>query len=239
MKNRIEIKAEAKSIVARAKVSPLLISAIVILINWILNNITPANTYFDIFWDEMDLAMAQGEQYVSSQLPVPTLPETFFMILAPLIITVLSAGYYSYCMGIRHGREMTASSLLDGLGIAGKVIWCDILISIRVFLWSCLLVVPGIIAIYRYRFAVYNLISNPSLSASQAISLSSRQTHGMKWDLFVLDLSFLGWNILAALTLGILNIWVLPYTTLSDLGYYENAQMRMREDASPSADPFA
>ena len=144
-----------------------------------------------------------------------------------LLIMVLTAGYYSYCMGIRKGWRMEYSSLLDGFGIAGSVIWCRILMAIKIFLWSLLFVIPGIIAAYRYRFAVYNLLhTDQPISASEAIAMSCKQTQGMKMDLFVLDLSFLGWEILSALTLGILHVWVLPYLTLSDLGYYEQAQMR-------------
>ena len=86
---------------------------------------------------------------------------------------------------------------------------------------------PRIIAAYRYRFATYNLLVDPSLSASEAIRLNCEQTRGMKWDLFVLDLSFIGWSILASLTLGLLNIWLLPYMTLCDLAYFEESQRRL------------
>ena len=90
-----------------------------------------------------------------------------------------------------------------------------------------LFVIPGIVATYRYRFAYYNILTDSSLSAGEAIRLSCQQTAGMKGDLFVLDLSFLGWAILSWLTFGLLNIWLMPYMTLSDLAYFEDAQQRM------------
>ena len=71
--------------------------------------------------------------------------------------------------------------------------------------------IPGIVAAYRYRFAMLNLCENPEIGVMEALSMSKAQTLGFKWQLFVLDLSFIGWNILVGLTLGILDIWVAPY----------------------------
>jgi len=156
--------------------------------------------------------------------PRGTLYAMFFSILTGLFMTVLNAGFYLYCMGIRQGQEMSYGTLLDGLGSAGRLIWCSIQISVRTALWSMLFVFPGIVAAYRYRFAYYNILTDDTLSASEAIALSCRQTKGMKMDLFVLDLSFFGWSLLSDLTLGILQIWLVPYQTLSDLAYFEQGQ---------------
>ena len=90
----------------------------------------------------------------------------------------------------------------------GKLILLNIVMSIFVFLWSLLFYIPGLIAQYRYRFAVYNLCENPDIGIMEAISMSKAQTAGFKWTLFVLDLSFIGWILLSGLTLGILDIWL-------------------------------
>lgn len=84
---------------------------------------------------------------------------------------------------------------------------------IFVFLWSLLFIIPGIIAGYRYRFALYNLCENPEMGVMEALNMSKAQTRGHKWELFVLDLSFLGWIILCGLTLGILSIWIMPISS--------------------------
>ena len=148
-------------------------------------------------------------------------------MLVSLVGLVLNGGYYIYCMGIRRGAEMPFSTLADGLGVAGKLIWCWIQVSVKIFLWSMLLWIPGIVAAYRYRFAYYNILTDSSLSASAAIRLSCQQTYGMKMELFVLDLSFIGWAMLAALTAGILNVWLTPYATLCDIAYFEEGQRRV------------
>lgn len=117
--------------------------------------------------------------------------------------------------------------------------------AVKTFLWMLLFFVPGLIAMYRYRFAYYNILVNPSLSASEAIRLSCRQTSGMKGQLFVLDLSFLGWVLLpdilsnffswvglyplAILTPIAVQVWVMSYMTLCDLAYFEEGQRRMNQ----------
>ena len=122
---------------------------------------------------------------------------------------------------------MPVSSLLDGLGRAGRLILCQILITVKITLWSMLFVIPGVIAGYRYRFAYYNILTDDSLSASQAIRLSCEQTRGMKMDLFVLDWSFFGWELLSSLTFGLLDLWLMPYQTQCDLAYFEEGQRRV------------
>ncbi|MBR3703896.1 MAG: DUF975 family protein [Oscillospiraceae bacterium] len=228
MKNRVTIKAEARELIRNGHISPILVSLIVLVVVKVLDFLSALSEYGTMTIEDLQYTITSGDMRLLLESMLPTSPmQPFLPILVSLLTTVLYAGYYSYCMGIYRREEMQLSSLADGLGIIGQLIWCEILMGIKVFLWSLLFFFPGIIAAYRYRFAVYNLLSDPSLSASQAIALSCRQTNGMKFDLFVLDLSFIGWSILTALTLGILSVWTLPYTTLSDLGYYNEAQQKI------------
>lgn len=243
MINRAAIKREAKGIMRQARVSPLLMGVLVLAISLILDRIISLVEYGTLFptWriieyinylasaDPMALLDMSTEEIMTMAglTSSITLYSTFFSILVSLFMTVLYGGFYLYCMGIRQGREMPVSTLMDGLSLAGKLIWCSILSAIKVFLWSLLFVIPGIVATYRYRFATYNLLADPSLSVGEAIRLSCEQTRGMKWDLFVLDLSFIGWSILSAFTMNLLNIWLLPYMTLCDLAYFEESQRRL------------
>ena len=239
MRNRIDIKEEAKGIIRSARVSPLLVTAIVMAVTFLLNRVidlveggSMLYTY-QLNWEYFQ-AVVEGDPYAMQTL-LDSIPELtgrsfFFSTLVSLFTIVLNGGYYVYCMGIRRGVEMPVSTLLDGLGVAGKLIWCWIQISVRIALWSLLFVIPGLIAAYRYRFAYYNILTNDSLSAGEAIRLSCRQTSGIKGELFILDLSFIGWEIVASLTFGLLNIWLIPYMTLSDLGYFEDASGRMSNE---------
>ena len=229
MKNRVTIKAEARELVRTGRVSPVLAGAIVLIAAKVLDFLSslfqPGAT---ITVEELQYAMTSGDLSVLVQSMAFTSPmQPFFPILFSLVMVVLYAGFDSFCMGIYRKEEMQYSSLLNGFGIIGQVLWCEILMSIKIALWSMLFFFPGIVAAYRYRFAIFNLFNDPSLTASQAIALSCRQTEGMKFDLFVLDLSFIGWTLLTSLTFGLLGIWTLPYMTLSYLGYYHEALARM------------
>lgn len=96
------------------------------------------------------------------------------------------------------------------------------LISLYTALWSMLFVVPGIVKGYSYSLAMYIKSENPNIPASKAIELSTRMTNGHKMDLFVLDMSFIGWGILSAFTLNILGIlYVMPYQYAAKAFAYE------------------
>lgn len=232
MNNRVTIKAQSRQLIRTGRVSPLVVSAIVIVIQFVLGEIPSLFESSSLSFYQIIAALEHGNLDAILDAPASTPAETFVSIVVSLINTILLAGYYSYLMGIRQGQEMPYSSLLNGLGIAGRLIWCNILVGIKILLWSLLFFIPGIIASYRYRFATYNLLTYDNLSASQAIALSCAQTEGLKWELFVLDLSFYGWRLLITPTLGIINIWVTPYFTLSDLGFYEQALLRMEEPSN-------
>lgn len=157
-----------------------------------------------------------------------------------LIGILWQVGYYSYTLRLSRRYYASASNLLDGLRKTGKVIWLYILISFFTFLWSCLFVIPGIVAAYRYRMAYYALLDDPSLTARQALNVSKRITQGHKGELFMLDLSFLGWDFLIVLTCGILAIWKLPYilATYAHAFNWMLQEDRRRQQSYENRPPF-
>lgn len=236
MINRAEIKAEAKQIMRGARVSPYIVTLLVMAIIFVLERVSDLVEGGSLFYSYEMIAryyaMVESGNIADFQYWLMTLPGStgltfFFSIIVTLAGIVLNGGFYIYCIGIRRGAEMPYSTLADGLGVAGKLIWCAIQMSVKIFLWSLLFWIPGIIAAYRYRFAYYNILTDNSLSAGDAIRLSCQQTQGMKGQLFVLDLSFIGWSILSSFTLGLLNIWLTPYMTLCDLAYFEEGQRQV------------
>lgn len=89
-------------------------------------------------------------------------------------------------------------------------------------LWTFLFIIPGIVKSYEYQMIPYLLAENPQMSREQAFAESKRMMSGQKWRAFVLDLSFIGWNILSAITLGILGIfYVQPYMDATHAALYE------------------
>ena len=96
------------------------------------------------------------------------------------------------------------------------------LMNLKILLWLFLFIVPGFIKAYEYSMIPYLLAENPNISADEAFSLSKQMTTGQKMDLFVLDLSFLGWIILGLICCGIGILFVLPYPEATRAEVYLN-----------------
>ena len=115
-----------------------------------------------------------------------------------------------------------------------NVVFVQFMKSLFIFLWSLLFIIPGIVKAYQYRMVDYLLAENPSMDYHRALELSRQTTAGEKWDMFVLDLSFIGWFWLGALALGIGVLFVAPYYEATWAEFY--AAMRAKTFASNMAD---
>ena len=91
-----------------------------------------------------------------------------------------------------------------------------------IFLWSLLLIIPGIIAAYSYAMTNYILAENPELTASEAITRSKEMMAGNRWRLFCLGFSFIGWDFLCSMTFGIGNLWLTPYKQAATAAFYRD-----------------
>lgn len=224
MLDRRQLKLEAKSITKNAKVSAYLFTLLYLVVLRLLDGVefltsgVPAEDLELYFGAEMPEVVMWLSQPI---IRVPALVAGFIGIVITLVSLVLNAGYVVYAMNVRKGQTAPYATLFDGFIFAGKLILLNIVMSVFVFLWSLLFLIPGIIATYRYRFAIYNLCDDPSVGVMEALRMSKAQTRGYKGQLFVLDLSFIGWNFLCALTMGILSIWIMPYIQQTDIGYFE------------------
>lgn len=83
--------------------------------------------------------------------------------------------------------------------------------EVYIFLWSLLLIIPGIVKRYAYKMVPYILAENPNMDLKEAINLSVKMAEGEKFNMFVLDLSFIGWYILGSLAFGFGVLFVIPY----------------------------
>lgn len=174
------IKAESRSLLRTGEVNPFRMTLFYLLITLVLDMINSGVSYM-----------------IDSAGGFTVLSFSFVSILVGLVALVLNAGYYCYCFGILRREEMPYESLFDAFPFAGKVILLSIVEGVFIFLWSMLFVIPGIIAAYRYSFAMLNLCENPELGVMEALRRSKQQTDGNKGTLFLLTMSFLGWLLLA------------------------------------------
>ena len=132
---------------------------------------------------------------------------------------MVSVGFAIFTLHVSRDEKAEFGNLFDGFGLFFRVLWLGILEGLLIFLWSLLLVVPGIVAAYRYRQALYLLLDHPERSAWQCLRESSALMSGHKWELFVLDLSFLGWAMLSAMFAPV-SIWLDPYRAITNAGFY-------------------
>ena len=144
------------------------------------------------------------------------------LVLGLMVFNPLIVGCYRFFL-----RNSLGGAELNELGAGFKDNWGTVILTmflrnLFIFLWALLLIVPGIIKAYSYRMVPYILKEHPELSGTQAITLSRKMMNGHKADAFVLDLSFLGWILLSALTCGILHIfYVGPYIQATDAELYK------------------
>lgn len=89
-------------------------------------------------------------------------------------------------------------------------------------LWSLLLIIPGIAASYSYAMAPYIPMEDPDCSGSESLKRSKELMQGHRAELFFLDLSFIGWELLAILTLGVGFLWLNPYVYAARAAFYRN-----------------
>lgn len=134
----------------------------------------------------------------------------------------LLVGYKMIAKKAMDGETVKIDTLFDGFKDFTRTLVLYLLNTIFVFLWTLLLIVPGIIKSYSYSMSYYILIDNPDLSSDEARKKSMEMMKGHKWKLFCLDFSFIGWGILCVLTFGILSFWIQPYQECARVNFYNN-----------------
>ncbi len=174
----------------------------------------PALTSAILSSGEMDEAALLATMYGS--------PLYYLGLAATLLVgAVFFYGNAKFYLGLSRTNKAEIADLFGAFKLFGRVLGVYILMSLYVFLWSLLFIIPGIVAAYRYRMAPYLLVDNPNIGMSGALRQSKEMMVGHKGELFVLDLSFIGWGLLAGLTCGIGTLWLEPYMQMTYANYYD------------------
>jgi len=141
------------------------------------------------------------------------------LLFSFLVMPAFSVSIALIYLNLTNNVKPTVSDTFKGFDNIWGAVKVNFFVGLFTFLWSLLLVVPGIIKSISYSFAFYILAENKDKDALWCIKESQRITQGHKWELFVLGLSFIGWIFLGSLTLGIAFIWIIPYMSAT----YTNA----------------
>lgn len=154
------------------------------------------------------------------------------IIISIVVVNVLEVGQSRFFIqGFKGEPEIgtlfTTFKNGEWLPITGKMF----LMNIYLLLWTLLFVIPGIMKSYEYRMVPYILSENPHIDLSDAIKISKEMTSNEKWEIFVLDLSFIGWYLLGGLFFGLGGIFVTPYheATVAKLYQYYRENIPLEE----------
>ena len=139
-----------------------------------------------------------------------------------LLLVPLTIGFLTYFLAFaKNDGSKNISNVFEGYKKSfGKSILAAFLKGVYTFLWTLLFIVPGIIKTYAYSMTEYIIADDPSVSATEAIKRSQEMMDGHKWELFELEISFIGWGILALFTCGIGFLWLTPYMQTAITDFY-------------------
>lgn len=162
-------------------------------------------------------------QILSGEKDSPAILHLIGLVLFILALP-LTWGFQTLFLGAVRGGEATAKDMFEGYNkeLFSRVLTTTLLYYVYVFLWSLLLLIPGCIKSYSYAMTPYILKDNPEMKNNAAIEESMRMMDGHKLELFLLDLSFIGWAILSILTCCIGFLWLVPYMNMARVNFYED-----------------
>ena len=169
------------------------------------------------------IALISASPYV---LPILTIliialsASGLFALAQFLVGGAAEIGLCRYNLGILDRKQERFSTLFTGFDIFAKALGLRCWTLLFVCLWSLLLVVPGLIAAFRYAMAPYIMAEDPSIGVREAVRISKKMMHGNKWRLFCLNLSFIGWYLLSLLTAGIGMVFLAPYINAAKAAFY-------------------
>lgn len=156
-----------------------------------------------------------------------------------LLIGPMSYGLARVTCGAVKGKQADMKDMITGFTEnVGQTIILGIMQNIFILLWSILFVIPGIVKTYSYAMSFYLQQDSYDKDWRKSLDESKRMMDGHKWQLFCLDLSFIGWYIVGALCFGIGVLWVTPYHQTARANFYEalKADLIVADGADVSQD---
>lgn len=134
----------------------------------------------------------------------------------------LTLGVAIFFLAIARSEESDFGMLFEGFKQFVTALGAYLLMGLFTFLWTLLLIVPGIIASLSYSMTFFILKDDPAVGPLEAITRSKKMMQGNKWKFFCLQWRFFWWALLCMLTCGIGFLWLIPYTMTSTARFYED-----------------
>lgn len=209
-----------------------------VIVAFLMALFTAATYKYNITENSDSVSYSRQYSY-SSVFDIAGLVGMIFTAFAALLAVIMAVvrvvvGYALIVGGSRFfivNQTENASAGTIGYGFTcgsyGNIILTMFLRDLFTALWSLLFIVPGIIKSYEYRMIPYILAENPGMNYKEAFQISKQMMYGQKMDVFVLDLSFIGWRILESITFGVVGLfYVEPYYQATFAELYAETRAR-------------
>lgn len=218
MFERKKYKSFAKKQLAGRWSIPVFITVIVSIVSLIFSRIQSVQIKNSGY---MDAALAGDIDSIMlswQTMAFPMFSSSFIEMIVMSVFSIATIGVYLKMS--RSPEPVHFGDFVEGFNNWARAILGTLWQALWVFLWSLLLFIPGIIKSIAYSQMFYLIVEYKDLSVTKAMKISMKITNGHKWDLFVMHLSFLGWLILSVFTLGILDLWLVPYMNMTYVNAY-------------------
>ena len=144
-------------------------------------------------------------------------------IVSMIITGPMMAGLAKTFLSLSRKGEIRVETMFEGFEDDFlQTMLIGLMSGIFTLLWSLLFIIPGIIKSYAYSMAYFIKVDHPEYQWKACLDESQRIMKGHKWDLFCLDLSFIGWILLSYVTCLIGAFWVSPYIQAAHVSFYES-----------------
>jgi len=167
--------------------------------------------------------------------------ECIWKILEAPFALGLDIGIYAYFLDLTRNKELSLKRLVvgftNGWGFYFNLVCTQLLMCLFVFLWSLLLIVPGIMKAFSYSLIYFIILDHPEYSHFEVLRKSSDMMYGHRMELFVLCLRFIPWLLLGIVTCGIGFLWVCPYMTTAFCEFYQ--QLKAKNEDVPEVATLA
>ena len=261
--DRRQLKQEARVAMGSARPKPYWVCLVYMVIIVLLEILSSSiNGTIDAY-KQMIMGARMGVLTYVEPTPMGGMTGWILDVALQIMGAVIAVGFVLYALRIWRHVRASVGDLFDGFGVFFRAVWIQLLPSLLVGLWSMLyafpaavlvvmtrqswwmlvllpLLAPAVMASYSYRLATYVMLDRPELGGFQCVAVSRDMMRGHRWELFKLDMSFIGWGLLCAIPVAglFLAIWLYVYMQVTDAGYYETlARQAMPGWAPPEPPP--
>ncbi len=262
--DRKKLKNEAREAMRQARPNPFWVALLLVLVMLGLEllEVSISGT-LDAYRTMFASMLEKGVVEYVRPLPKGGILGSLLQIALELMALELTVGFVIYALRVWRREKAGCGDIFDAFGVFLRAILIQLIPGLLVSLWSLIyvvpvtglivatgqtwwlfaglpLMIPSIMALYSYRLAVYIMLDNPGAGCWQCVALSREVMRGHRWELFVLDMSFIGWALLCMVLplVGlILAVWVSVYAQVVCAGYYDRRIAEFMTRNAPPVEP--